>query len=392
MGVSLLGLAGWLCIPPLIHPRSANAVINARLVPIRNSYDGQVALDPPLFGTAVEKGSLLARIENDFVSRRHVATLKADLLAYEDQLAALEGEKAQIVGLQQTLVSDLADYTTHAKANIEKRMDESRAELRIAEAQLKLHEEQVRRLDALLKKRAISSMELRSEQTQRAVWENRAGLARAGLDRYGRSLKALENGVFLEWGTGSPYSHSRLNELELEKLKLEAEIRSVRARLAQTQRQWETENEDWQRRRLQEFRAPSEGVVWRRLVQEGMQVDEYTDLLQLVVPDGVFVEAAVAQAEYDWIDVGDEVEVRFPRRPLTVIPGRVAHKIGAGAKTKDPRVAGGLAETSEYEFRVHIELQDLPPGADPCNFYHVGRRVYVRFKSTRFERWTAWNG
>jgi multidrug resistance efflux pump len=392
MGVLFLGLAGWLAIPPLVYPTSRNAVINARLVPIRNSYEGQVTLAPPPFGTSVERGSVLARIENRFVSRRHAATLRADLMALQDQLAALVREKEQIEGLQRSLAADLANYKTHAKANLETRMEESQAQLRIAAAQLELHAAQVKRFEALMEKQAVSPVELQNEQTQRAIWENRAGLARAELDRYRRNLEALGKGVFLEWGTASPYSHSRSNELEFEKLELDTKIQSVRGRLAQTQRQWEIENEDWNQRRLQEFRAPTEGVVWRRLVQEGTQVDAYTDLMQVVLPDRVFVEAAVAQEEYDWIEIGDEVDVRLPRRPFLVLHGHVVHKLGAGAKTEDQRVAGGLAETSEYEFRVHVELTDLPPGAGPGNFYHVGRRVNVRFKRSRFERWVAWNG
>ena len=392
LGIACLGLSAWLLIPPLIYPTSQNAVVNAWVVPIRNNYAGEVTMAPPEFGTSVQRGRLLARVEDRLVSRRQLATLEAESLAYQDQLAALERQHLQIKELQNTLRDEFANYKSLATVHLETQKQESLADLRTAEARLSHYEKRVTAFEKLHGRGATSLDELLLHRTERDVWANRADQFRAVLARNQRDLEALQRGVFLQWGTGSPFSQSRQNELEFERLALETQIRSVRARLVSTQRQCETEKQELQERRLQEFRAPLDGVVWRRLAQKDAQLDEYADLLQLISPHEIFVEAAVGRAQYDLIKVGDQVEVRIHRRPFLVIPGRVAQKLGAGAELDDRQVASELAKVSEHEFRVQIELQKGLPGADASNFYHVGRRVYVRFKTVRWDRWGFWNG
>ena len=387
LGLSCLLLGLWLALPPLIYPISRNAVVNACLTPIQSSHPGRVTVAPPAFGTPVAFGDSLVRVEDPFASRRVLSGLQSDVLALQDRISVLEQEQTRIESLQEALSSNLAVHRDLAIKHLRWQINEADAEMQLANAQHEFHEDQLRDFEELAQTRSISNQQLRSERAERTAWASRVAKSKSELSRFRHSLEALERDVFLESGTSSPFTLTRSHELEFEKLQVQSELLLVRARKIHAEHQLRVEQEEYAARRLQEFQAPVSGVVWRRWVEKHQQVDEHSRLLELISPENIFIEAAVPRQHYDWIELGDEVEIRLHGHPFLVLPGRVTHKHGAGATVEDRRVAGSLAEITDYEFRVYIQLDRPPPGATAQNFYHTGRRVYARFKPGRWLRW-----
>ena len=148
---------------------------------------------------------------------------------------------------------------------------------------------------------------------------------------------------------------SRSNRLEIQ-----AGIRELKTRIRQTARQIQEEDNKLKFRTVHEIAAPNDGLVWGDSGNHNANVEEYTEVVQVLDPKKVFVEAAIHLENYDYIHVGDPVVV-YLGSPFRWVTGRVTHKLGGGIFHKLPRMATQLPDASEFDFRVHIALDRLPP-------------------------------
>lgn len=387
LGVACLFAAAYLVVPPLLLPNSSNAVINAWIVPVRSSFEGCVTRPPPPVGTLVSPGEFVARVENPWASRRTLVALEAERATLTDSLAALESEKSQLLALQERLQQNLAAYRSLAAEHLAATRLGAEAEIQNAQANVDYFDVELQISTSLAETRLATVQEVRERQLQTAVWDGKLKVANAALERCDHSRLALDHDVFLEWGVDSPHSRRLADQLVVEieeRSRMIAETRSKREQIAV---QIEAEKEEWERAHVQEIVTPVRGVVWRNLTPDVSHADKYSELLQILSSEKIFVEAVLTRQEYDLVEVGDPVEIRLYRRPFFQLTGSVTHKLGSGADMEDRLVAADVVTTSEYEFRVYVRLDRLPPGAAAENFYHVGQRVSVRFLTVRPERW-----
>ncbi|GBD40887.1 Chromosome partition protein Smc [bacterium HR39] len=370
---TLLAVALSVYGPRVVEERTREAVINARLEPVRAPVPGVLRRDlgPP--GRAVRPGELLAAVEDPRVERARESTFAVELADARGRLAAVEAELARLAALDagfearrlRALDVRLLEAAL-ARRQVEARLAAARAAL----AERRAHAERVRRLRAA---RAVPQEEL--EQAERILAEAETRVRELELERERAllSLRALARGTLLPGAEDVPYSRSRMDEVALrlgelarERDRLGARIRALGEALARERARREAEARA-------ELRAPFHAVVWRRDVSAGAEVPRDQVLGLLLDCRTLYVTAIVHQRILPDLQPGLPAAAR-PFGESRWFPGRVV-AVRAAPLVEEDGFAVLLRPLEEDEAVVLVELEAPELAADPARFCHVGRTV-----------------
>lgn len=238
-------------------------------------------------GDRVEKGQLIARMEND--------EIQAKLLQAQAKVARAEAQLAEL----------RAGNRPEEIAQAEARVREAEARVNEAEARLGLAEERVRRNQSLADQGAISQDEL-----DEVV--NSAETAQAGLEQSRASLQEARRSLELQ------QSGSRVEDIAA----AEADLADAKANL----RAVEVQNKDTF------IYAPFSGIVTQKFADEGAfvtpttsasEVTSATSTAVVALAEGLEILAEVPEVDIQQLKVGQPVEIVADSYPTQIFRGKV---------------------------------------------------------------------
>lgn len=385
-GMVLLAFSCWLLIPPLIYPTTSRAVINARLMSIEAPYPGTITKAPPETGEWIAADEVLLQVENPSINREKLEELRAEAHALTARINALQQEHHQLLTLKQQLQEHWQAYRKASEARMDYVIAETDSSAKSAEASTAVARTELAQEEHLSTQAASSDFELKIAQSkyEASRWHLLAVLATS--KRYRHEKSVLDQDLYMGAMLGRndvPYSQQRTDEIRFREFEIQTEIANLSAELEALQPQI-NEADQWNRQRaVQQLKSPVDGLVWKSLVFNGSHIDQYVEVVQILDPSSLFVEAAVSSDDFEDIAVGDAVRVDLSDT-IEFVPGTVVRKLGTGVLLNRDRLAADLTYTNKEDFRVHIQLERLPKQARPENIYCVGCKVEVRFLKHRF--------
>src|SRR5262249_44651712 len=157
-----------------------------------------------------------------------------------------------------------------------------------------------------------------------------------------------------------------------------ARVQEYTVRGAQVRKQVQIEAERLQRQARFSLRAPIDGVVWRRPVPAGGTVTRQTDVLQLLDPADIFVDAVGHEKYIGTIRPGDPAVIRLVGSSAEAA-GTVRDVLGQVALGDDRSLAAESPKPGRHEIHVIVTFDGGPPSADHFHPYHLGQPAEVRF-------------
>lgn len=278
----------------------------AKEIDINSKIPGRVVGIMVKEGDRVEKGQLLARIDNrDLAARAQQA--KGGIQALEAQLA------------QASTVTALQDQTLQAA------LESARAQLRKAESDLALAENDYKRFSELVETGAVSKQ----------VFENYRTRYQVAQASHTQALAAVASAE-------ASLLQSRANRDNEE---------AVRGKVAQAQAALQEVEVNLDET---EIRAPFAGIVTVKYVEEGAMVSTGMPLVAIQDPLDNWVNIKVKETELGKYSLGQEVKVKA-RDGKLVLPGTIA-EISNKPEFATYRATNERGESDIITFNVKIRV------------------------------------
>ena len=389
--VGILLLFGGLIaiLPTLTGYTSLDGTVNARISIVSAPIDGTITSTPPKIGTALQGGAELLGIRNDRVVRTAEVQLEAELEAAKERLLAFSDQRAQLTALRQQLEERRHEFQKASIQNLTTEIAIRRQRISTAAAQQQAAEADLSRKQRLGLTGTVAEVAVEQARAASITAQNEGIIAKAELERLSQQLDAVKRGIFIGEGRNDvPYSQQRIDEVTIQLAELQFRERDLKARIAQTNRQYDEEHARNRALSYAVLRMPFEGVIWRNNVVEGSHVIAGNEPLQVLDCRDLFVDILVSEVDYDEIYPGRDAQIRLLGRS-DALDGKVLSVRGSAAVVEDVALAAKLPQSRGKDARIRVSLAESALNTDYENFCQVGRSVQVRFRtrSLPFVRW-----
>ncbi|MGK7917713.1 MAG: EAL domain-containing protein [Prochloraceae cyanobacterium] len=380
-----------------------NAQINARVIRLRATIDGQLEAFYPSPGVVVKKEQVLARIRPSQEVKQEMLQLEQEVKSKLNQLAAAE---ESLVFLRNRLLKQENEYEKLWKVEITRDVEDvkqKKAILDKAIAQANAARSDYQRFHNLYQQGVVT--EQRAEQAK-AAWE----IAQAEVRRAQEALRSARVGLnaarkkvamneYPNWGDSFVEETTQLRQqIENESIlvkTLKAEVEIARERLAQAQSLYSGRQEI-------EIKAPLAAVVYKTEREQGESIERSEAILSLLDCNDIWIEAIVSAKSATQIDTQKSVLVELagetePLRGEVVLIQAVSSQgnyeraqkleVDALLPTIDPKLVGQPLS------RVTVKI---PPPAKHTNnqqFCGLGQPARLTFATKTqplVRRWLSW--
>ncbi len=377
--VGVLALAGWYGGERILHRVSLEGVVNSPVLMLRAPVDGRIMRSEARAGLSLPQETALFRIEDRRVDTRLAAQLAAEAERIAAQIAAIDGQNAELDRMQRDLAARVAAHRTATIERLRRQVREADAALdgvRSAEQRAATDAE---RIETLGRKDFASHQ--RVDEARDAARRARAEVTRASeqTERVRGELAAAERGVLIGEGYGDvPYSEQRLDEIRLLRADLARQSANLAAQLAETKSRLAAEQSRLQQITAAEISAPRGGLVTIVRVEEGSEVARGDVLAEIVDCRRAYVEAALPEKGYDQLRPGSEATVTL-RGNATPLHGTVRAVRGAAATSRLDAQAAALERPTSDSMTVLLDLDGAELDRMSSNLCQAGRKATVVF-------------
>jgi multidrug resistance efflux pump len=368
---------GWTPLQRFLQSTSAEATVNARLVTLRAPIDGKVAMTPKTtgVGATIDAGAPLLSIENTRADRAQLDDLRRQISGLESEREALTRRKTQLEGLQSQLREQRDAFQSGRVAQLEARVAELTAEIAAATAKEAETKSALARAARLKENGWQTDAALDKAERDHKVAVNISESLRQKLVGTKVELDAARRGLFVgDSYNDIPRTAQRLDEVTQQVIDLDGEIEQKTLRIAQLQSELAQEQKQFSLRSTAELTAPVPGRVWEVLTSEGEQVSHGQDLMRVLDCGGVLVTAAVSEAVYNALRIGQPATFHL-RGESEEREGRVVGLHGLAAVPANWAIESTALAREPYH--VTVDVPNLASGPD-C---HVGRTGKVTFNT-----------
>jgi multidrug resistance efflux pump len=375
LALAAIAALGWTPLLRLLETTSAEATVNARLVTLRAPIDGTVLLSSQFadVGTTIVADEQLVRITNPRADRSQLDNLRRTISGIEAERDALQRRKSQLEDLQGQLRNQRDAFQKGRVDQLEARVAELTADIAAAMAK---QDETASALDRAKRLRTNGYQTqaiLDASERDHKVAVNAAEGLRQRLVGAKVELDAARTGLFVgDSYNDIPRTAQRLDEITQQVIDLGGQIDEKALRIAQLQAEMAEEEKRFALRSTAIVTAPVSGRVWEILTSDGELVTQGQNLLRVLDCGGVLVTAAVSEAVYNSLRLGQPATFHL-RGESEERKGHVAGLNGLATVAANMAIEQDALVREPYH--VSVEIPGLANGPD-C---YVGRTGKVTF-------------
>ncbi len=374
-----VGVAVYLGYRPaqrLMYTRSAEAILNARVVTLRAPIEGTIgkwAADLKV-GTRVVTGKPLFQIENRQADQSRVDDLQRMLeLRDLERRTAIE-RLAMLTTLKIDLENQVREFRIGRINQLKAREAEYTADLAAAENREELADIALARTNELASKGVQTGAALQRSESEGRVAELASESLRKRLEGTRVELSAMQRGYFVgDSFNDVPASVQKSRDVELSIAELQSKVLELDAATHVTKTYLARESARYEKQATNTVEAPAEGRIWEMLISPGETVSRGQDMMRVLDCSSVVVTTGVDEAAYNSISLGQHATFRF-RGDTMVHQARVVTLTGLGNVPSNFAILHN-SPVNGANYHVTVELSDLVEG-EQCR---IGRTGTVLF-------------
>jgi multidrug resistance efflux pump len=375
-GIALLAIGLWSLGPQFVFRVTREARINAPVVPVHAPIEGEVVVAPPAPGTPLTRGDIATVIVNPALDRGRYEQSVTERAMLAARIEAADRQLAELAALRKEFDERLERFRVTNLRRSELRIREAQAALQVATSvATERHDEFDRKKnlgsDGVASPAAVLTARRAAEQA-----DVEATRLRITAERLAHEHAALAEGVLVgEERDDVPYSQQRVDEIRLRGVEIVARRREDEARLAALDRAIAAESQRLDRLARAEVRAPSTGILWQSLVDQGTSVGPTTELFTLIDCTELVVTAKYSERYFESILPGQRARVQLLGG--SSLEAVVESVRGLDVSSADDRLAARMMDLAEGEFLVTLRLDAAKLRDRKAAFCQVGRSVEV---------------
>ena len=371
LGLALLSAGTIATYQQLIVRVSREAVINARIVPIRAPIDGIVNAATRASGSSVTAGMPIGQVEDPVADDSRLFQLQQDAAAAQRERDMLSRKLTDLEQARAQATAQAEAYRLGRIRQDEARIQESEATLKAAAAREADAADGEQRGAALVSRGYLADQTYQKLVHAHQVAEQDTVAAHKRLDALNIELDAARRGTYLGDNYNDvPSSVQRAAELSVRIQETEAGIEQANQRAATIASQAAAEKRRLDARSRAVLTAPIDGNLWTVQAAAGEYVRRGQDLFTVLDCSTVVITASTTERDYNELRVGDPVRFRVAGT------NREYH----GAITQLGLTSTGRSwaiSPEERRHKVAVRLQDMGSGSpDSCAVGRTGELVF----------------
>ncbi len=332
VGLAVVVFAVWVIVGEQITGVSSDAVVNARLTTVRAPIAGTLDMPRRSFGEIVDENEIIARVTDLRVDEIRLHDLQMEKMFLDAhilaQTMAITATDAEIAALEERA----STYQDARNQEIDVRI--KRAEERVA-------------LLGLQSVSAVALTEANSIAASEALEE---------LETLTISRTTIAQNVFLgDSYNDTPVSGQRLFDRKAYRTSLDAALIELQTKAAAIDQRIAQEAVRVALLASADLVAPSEGVVWEVLADNGETVQRGQDVLRLMKCDSSLVTLSVPDNIYNSLRVGQEATFRLDGA-TDLYNGVITRIAGSGAETiyRNLAVAPSIKHLERFDVALRV--------------------------------------
>jgi multidrug resistance efflux pump len=378
IALAVAAALGWTPLQRLLQNTSAEAAVNARLITLRAPIDGEIKVPQQLVeaGTSVQAGEEILRVTNPRADRSHLDDLRRTISGLQSESGALEQREQQLEKLRDDLRNQRDAFQQGRIQELQARIDEITAEIASAEAQ---------RVDAASTLDRTQKLRITGNQSEAAlihadrdhkVAVSTGEALRQRLIGTKVELDAARRGLFVgDSYNDIPRTAQRVDEVTQLIIDLGGQLEERKMRISQLQSELLDEEKRFADLSSANVVAPVPGRVWEVLTANGEEVRRGQDLVRVLDCGGVVVTAAVSEAVYNELRLGQAATFHL-RGESEEREGRIVGLNGLAAVPANLAIEQNALAREPYH--VTVQIPSLSARSD-C---YVGRTGKVTFDTS----------
>lgn len=379
--LALLFLLPILLVLP--HARSLvvrNAVVTAYLGHINAPISGRIETINSPAGSAAQQDVPAMIIQNDRLSRGHLARLEARHAAAELEVTQMRASLDRVRTLASIRHTDQEEFVAAVAAELTLQLQQAQNNLPAHEAELAAATAGLQRAQSLQSRGQLSPAELESAQ---ADYENAlAALSGNQLqrERLAQQLKEIRKGVFqINVPDGVLLTRQLAQQLDLEMIQLERQLRASETGLFTLRAEHDAVALGFERASRAEIDLNPGATVWSVYASTGAWTSAGAAIMSVVNCDRLMVDIAVDDATLELIGPGQKVRVRL-FGTYEYIDGEVMLVRGSAGLGDTPVLAAEVPDRGYRKGRVLARLDRTPRANQAAQSCAIGRTAYAEFE------------
>jgi len=309
---AVLAIGAYAVMADQIAIATDNAVVSAYSVALRTPIDGVVGDTPLRIGDRVNRGAVLAQINNNRVNDERLVDLREHLTEAHAHYAAMAAEEASLEAIQKDLVLRSDAYVQASAARLAGSVEEARNSLAALYARRDEAKKNLDRRATLAQSGFTAGADLEKAQSDFDVATHEAAAQQGRLESLLAQTVAIRNGVVSEPGSNDvAYSRQRADEVALRLADLDQQRALTLADIKETEARLTSEQERIEKLQTASMIAPTSGMIWKLAASGGERLGAGETIAQIVDCDAAFVIAEVPQNRVPDIEVGGDAEFRL---------------------------------------------------------------------------------
>jgi multidrug resistance efflux pump len=375
VGLLLLLVLGWMPVRALLQTTSTEAVVNARLISLRASIEGEI--EQPRkgvnIGSELVAGQAVLRIVNGRAERGRLADLRRLIDQLSNEREGITARINELTALYNDLGNQVRAFQEGRVRQLTERAAELRSELAAAHINRDTAAKALARIEPILASGSITATTLEKYTREAQVTVETYLTIQHRLAALEVELQAVQQGTFIgDSYNDRPRSSQRVDELGQRLGELKADLRERDARLLTLRKELTEETKVFGENSAAEIVAPVASRVWEMLTAPGESVVRGQDLIRLLDCSGLVVTATVGEGVYNRLYLGQSATFQL-RGEYAAHAGRIISLTGVSAAPANFAIQPSAMVKEPY--RVTVRLTDLDQ-ASQCKVGRTGRVTF----------------
>jgi multidrug resistance efflux pump len=332
VGLAVVVFAVWVIVGEQITGVSSDAVVNARLTTVRAPIAGTLDMPMRAFGEVISEAEILATVTDPRVDEIRLHDLQMEKMFVAAQIAAQIATMTATDAEIATLEGRAATYQNARTQEVDVRI--KRAQERVA-------------LLGLQASGAVAAANADSFEGSRALEE---------LETLTISRDTIVQNIFLGDGyNDAPVTGQRIFERAAYRASLDTGLAELQNKATAIDQRIAQEAARVALLASADLVAPSEGVLWEVLADNGETVQRGQDVLRLMKCDSALVTLSVPDNVYNSLRVGQVATFRLDGTK-ELYEGVITRIAGSGAETiyRNLAVAPSIKHLERYDVALRV--------------------------------------
>jgi multidrug efflux pump subunit AcrA (membrane-fusion protein) len=379
--LALLFLLPILVVLP--HARSLvvrNAVVTAYLGHINAPINGRIESINSPAGSAAQQGVPAMIIQNDRISRGHLARLEARHQSAELEVEQMHASLDRVRTLTNIRHTDQEEFVAAIGAELTLQLQQAEKALPAREAELAEATAGLQRAQTLQASCQLSPAELESAQADHEGALAALSANQLQRERLAQQLKEIHKGVFqIGVPDGVLLTRQLVQQLDLEMIQLERQLRASETELLALRAEHDAAALGFERASRAEIDLEPGATVWSVYASTGAWTSAGAAIMSVVNCDRLMVDIAVDDATLELIAPGQKVRVRL-FGTYEYIAGEVVLVRGSAGLGDTPVLAAEVPDRGYRKGRVLARLDASTRANQAAQSCAIGRTAYAEFE------------